>query len=55
MKYLFILVLLIVAGLRGLMVAVIGYRWVDNMTETARVDAGRAGVPDAGRRGAAGR
>jgi mono/diheme cytochrome c family protein len=36
-KYLFILVLLIVAGCGGLMVMVIGYRWVHNMTETARV------------------
>jgi mono/diheme cytochrome c family protein len=36
-KYLFILVLLIIAGCGGLMVLVIGYRWVHNMTETARV------------------
>lgn len=37
MKYLFILVLLIVAGCGALMVAVIGYRWMHNMSETARV------------------
>jgi mono/diheme cytochrome c family protein len=36
-KYLFILVLLIVAGCGALMVAVIGYRWMHNMSETARV------------------
>lgn len=37
MKYLFILVLLIVAAAGGLMGAVIAYRWVDNMTQTARI------------------
>jgi putative copper resistance protein D len=36
-KYLFILVLLIVAGCGALMVVVIGYRWMHNMSETARV------------------
>jgi len=37
MKYVFILVLLILAGAAGLMGAVIVYRWSHNMTETAKV------------------
>jgi mono/diheme cytochrome c family protein len=37
MKYVFILVLAIVAGSAGLMGAVIVYRFVDNMTHTARI------------------
>ncbi len=37
MKYVFILVLLIVAGSGGLMGAVVVYRWVHNMTSTARI------------------
>jgi len=36
-KYLFILVLLIVAATGGLLGAVVAYRWVDNMTQTARI------------------
>jgi mono/diheme cytochrome c family protein len=36
-KYVFILVLLIVAGAGGLMAFVVGYRWVHNMTETPRI------------------
>jgi len=44
-KYLFILVLLIVAACGALMVAVIGYRWVHNMTETARVLPGERVFP----------
>jgi len=37
MKYVFILVLLIVAGAGGLMGSVVVMRWVDNMTETPRI------------------
>lgn len=40
MKYVFMLVLLIVAGTAGLMGAVIAYRWVNNMTQTVRVQPG---------------
>jgi len=36
-KYVFILVLLIVAGAGGLMGAVVAFRWADNMTQTARI------------------
>jgi mono/diheme cytochrome c family protein len=36
-KYVFILVLLLVAGAGGLMGAVVAYRWVHNMTQTARI------------------
>jgi mono/diheme cytochrome c family protein len=44
-KYLFILVLLIVAGCGALMAAVIVYRWIDNMTETVRVLPGERVFP----------
>jgi mono/diheme cytochrome c family protein len=44
-KYLFILVLLIVAACGALMVGVIGYRWMHNMTETARVMPGERLFP----------
>jgi putative copper resistance protein D len=44
-KYLFILVLLVVAACGALMVAVIGYRWMHNMTETARVMPGERLFP----------
>ena len=37
MKYVFMLVLLMVAGAGGLMGAVVVMRWVDNMTQTPRV------------------
>ena len=37
MKYVFMLVLLIVAGAGGLMGSVVVMRWVDNMTETPRI------------------
>jgi mono/diheme cytochrome c family protein len=37
MKYVFLLVLAIVAGSAGLMGAVVVYRFVDNMTHTARI------------------
>ena len=40
MKYVFMLVLLLVAGAAGLMGAVIAYRWVNNMTQTARIQPG---------------
>jgi mono/diheme cytochrome c family protein len=39
-KYVFILVLLMVAGAAGLMGAVAAYRFVDNMTQTARIQPG---------------
>ena len=41
MKYLVLLVLLIVAAAGGLMAVVVGYRFMDNMTETARVMPGQ--------------
>lgn len=37
MKYVFILVLLIVAAAGGLLATVVGYRWLNNMTQTARL------------------
>jgi mono/diheme cytochrome c family protein len=37
MKYVFILVLLILAGAAGLMGAVVVYRWIHNMTQTAKI------------------
>ncbi len=37
MKYVFILVLLIVAGAGGLMGLVVGIRWMNNMTQTPRI------------------
>lgn len=40
MKYVFILVLLMVAGAAGLMGAVVAYRFVNNMTQTARIQPG---------------
>ena len=40
MKYVFILVLLMVAGAAGLMGAVAAYRFIDNMTQTARIQPG---------------
>jgi mono/diheme cytochrome c family protein len=36
-KYVFILVLLIVAGAGGLMGSVVVYRWINNMTQTAKL------------------
>jgi putative copper resistance protein D len=45
MKYVFILVLAIVAGCAGLMGAVVVYRFVDNMTHTARVVPGERNFP----------
>jgi mono/diheme cytochrome c family protein len=39
-KYVFILVLLMVAGAAGLMGAAAAYRFVDNMTQTARIQPG---------------
>jgi mono/diheme cytochrome c family protein len=39
-KYVFILVLLLVAGAAGLMGAVAAYRFVNNMTQTARIQPG---------------
>jgi mono/diheme cytochrome c family protein len=40
MKYVFILVLLIIAGAGALMGGVVAFRWVDNMTQTKRVQPG---------------
>ena len=40
MKYVFLLVLLLLAGAAGLMGAVVVYRFVNNMTETARIQPG---------------
>ena len=37
MKYVFILVLLIIASAGALLVSVIGYRWLNNMTQTAKL------------------
>jgi len=45
MKYVFILVLLIVAAAGGLMGAVVAYRWVHNMTHTARIVPGERVFP----------
>jgi len=36
-KYVFILVLLIIAGAGALLGGVVAYRWVNNMTQTARI------------------
>jgi mono/diheme cytochrome c family protein len=44
-KYVFILVLLLVAGAGGLMAAVVGYRFVNNMTETVRIMPGERVFP----------
>ena len=40
MKYVFILVLLIVAGVGGLLGAAVVVRWLDNMTQTPRIQPG---------------
>lgn len=37
MKYVFLLVLLIVASAGALLAGVIGYRWLNNMTQTAKI------------------
>ena len=37
MKYVFLLVLLCVAGAAGLMATIIGYRWLNDMTHTIRI------------------
>jgi mono/diheme cytochrome c family protein len=39
-KYVFILVLLVLAGAAGLMGAVVAFRFVNNMTQTARIQPG---------------
>jgi mono/diheme cytochrome c family protein len=36
-KYVFVLVLLVIAGAGALLGGVVGYRWLHNMTQTARV------------------
>ena len=45
MKYAFILVLAIVAGSAGLMGAVVAYRFVHNMTQSARIMPGERNFP----------
>ena len=45
MKYVFILVLLLVAASGGLMAGVVGYRFLDNMTQTARIQPGERVFP----------
>jgi len=45
MKYVFILVLLLVAASGGLMAFVVGYRFVHNMTQTARIVPGEQVFP----------
>ena len=45
MKYVFILVLLLVAGAGGLMAVVVGYRFVHNMTQTVRIMPGEQVFP----------
>ena len=40
MKYVFLLVLLVVAGSAGLMGAVIAFRWANNMAQTPRIQPG---------------
>ena len=37
MKYVFLLVLLVIASAGALLAGVIGYRWLNNMTQTAKV------------------
>jgi mono/diheme cytochrome c family protein len=44
-KYVFMLVLLVIAACGALMVGVIGYRWMHNMTETPRVMPGERLFP----------
>jgi len=39
-KYVFLLVLAIIAGAGGLLGAVVAFRWVNNMTQTARIQPG---------------
>lgn len=45
MKYVFILVLLVIAGAGGLMGAAVAARWIDNMTQTPRVMPGERTFP----------
>ncbi len=49
MKYVFILVLLLIAGAGGLMGAAVVVRWVHNMTESPRIMHGGAHLHHAGR------
>jgi len=37
LKYVFLLVLLIIASAGALLAGVIGYRWLNNMTQTAKL------------------
>jgi putative copper resistance protein D len=45
MKYVFILVLLLIAGSGGLMGAAVAYRWVHNMSESPRIVTGERIFP----------
>ena len=45
MKYVFILVLLIIASAGGLMGSVVVYRWINNMTQTPRIMTGERLFP----------
>lgn len=45
MKYVFLLVLLCIAGAGGLMATIIGYRWVNDMTHTLRIVPGERNFP----------
>ena len=45
MKYVFILVLLIIAGAGAVLGGVVAFRWVHNMTQTARIVPGERNFP----------
>ena len=45
MKYVFILVLLIIAGAGAVLGGVVAFRWVNNMTQTARIVPGERNFP----------
>ena len=45
MKYVFMLVLLLVAGAGALLGGVVAFRWVNNMTQTARIVPGERNFP----------
>jgi mono/diheme cytochrome c family protein len=44
-KYVFILVLLVIGGAGALLAGVVAFRWVDNMSETARIMPGQRNFP----------
>jgi mono/diheme cytochrome c family protein len=45
MKYVFILVLLLLGGVASVLAATIGYRWMNDMTQTARIMPGERSFP----------